>query len=443
VSVQLSKGQLLAFSLPCLPVAALGLPVVVHLPPHYAGTLGLEIGLVGLIFFVVRLLDVPLDPVFGLLMDRARGRWGRFRPWMAGGALVLIAGVIAVFFARPGLSPALAFAGLLVMYLGYSAVVVSHTSWGAVLSDEYHERSRIFGWWMAFNMVGMLAILTVPPLTALFFDASSTAGIHAMGWVIALLLIPTILATLLTVPERGSRTIGHQGHGWSAMKAAIAKPLVFRILAIDLFANLGPGIAGALLLFFFSAARGYPPAQASALLIPYFLSGLAAAPLWMRLARATSKHHAILWAIGIYIVCQSGTLFIPRGNFPLACAGMALAGIPYVAPAFLLRAMLADVSDAETLATGAEQTGLYYALLTAVQKLGYAIPVGLVYPLLGLVGFDAALGPANSPAAINALIFLFIVPPVACAALAAFILRGWPIDATTQANTAAALASRT
>ncbi|WP_274603641.1 MFS transporter [Polymorphobacter multimanifer] len=433
---------MLAFSAPCLPLAAVGLPVVVHLPPYYAGSLGLDIGVVGLIFFIVRIIDVPLDPILGVLIDRSKSRLGRFRPWLGGGAMILFAGVLAVFFAQPGISGPMAFAGLMLMYVGYSVVLVSHMAWGAVLSDDYHERSRIFGWWMAFNMVGMLAILAVPPASAALFGADRATGIQTMGIIIAAALVPTIILNIVAVPERLSRSDAGHAHGWREMVDAFRMPLLRRLLIVDLLANLAPGIAGALLLFFFEAARGYTPAQASLLLIPYFVAGLVAAPFWMALARRTSKHRAILWAVGLYMICQSGTLFIPRDDMALASLGMALAGIPYVAPAFLLRAMLADYSDAETLRSGKEQTGLFYALLTAVQKLGYAIPVGLTYPLLGLIGFDPSLGTANSENAITALTFLFIVPPVLIAGIGGLIIRGWPITAETQARNAEALAAR-
>ena len=120
---------------------------------------------------------------------------------------------------------------------------------------------------------------------------------------------------------------------------------------------------------------------------------------------------------------------------------MILAGIPAVAPAFLLRAMLADVSDAETLRSGQEKTGLFYAALAAVQKLGYAIPVGLSYAILGLVGFVPRLGADNTPGAINGLLVLFIVPPILMSLIAAWVVHGWPIDAETQARNAKAIAA--
>jgi Na+/melibiose symporter-like transporter len=58
----------------------------------------------------------------------------------------------------------LALAGLLTLYVGFSAAQVSHTSWGQALSTDYHERSRIFGWWQAANMLALISLLAVPPL---------------------------------------------------------------------------------------------------------------------------------------------------------------------------------------------------------------------------------------------------------------------------------------
>jgi len=444
----MGRARLAAFVAPCLPVAAIGLPLVVHLPPYYASVLGLEIGTVGLLFFLVRLIDVPIDPLLGLAMDRTRAQGGRFRLWLLGGGLLLSAGVLAVFLAPPGLTPLRAFAGLMLMYLGYSVVQVAHTAWGAVLSDDYHERSRIFGCWQAANMVGMLGILAVPPLAASAFGSGQASGVQAMGWVIVLLLLPALLWALRAVPERGvrgergDRPERHGAAGWAAVLAMVRLPPMRRLLVVDLLANLGPGLAGALLIFFLVAARGFSVTQASALLLFYFLAGLIAAPFWMRLARRTSKHRTIMVALLVYALSQAGTLLIPSGEFVAAALMMMLAGTPYVAPVFLLRAILADLSDAETLLSGTEHTGLFYSALVGVQKLGYALPVGLSYPLLGLIGFEAAAGAGNAPAAVSALTALFVVPPVLFGLAGAWLMRGWPIDARQHAQTAAALRQR-
>src|SRR5205085_1154491 len=52
-----SSPTLLAFAAPCLPMAALGLPLVVHLPTYYSQVVGFPLGTVALVFLLVRLLD--------------------------------------------------------------------------------------------------------------------------------------------------------------------------------------------------------------------------------------------------------------------------------------------------------------------------------------------------------------------------------------------------
>lgn len=436
--LKIKRGTLAAFAAPCLPIAANGLPVVVYLPPYYASTLGLDLAVVGFIFFFVRFVDVPLDPIIGHMVDRTDTRFGRFRPWMAGGALVMMIGLYMVFMAVPGITPFRAFAGLLIMYLGYSALLVAHTAWGAVMSDDYHERSRIFGWWQASNLLGLFLILGVPPLAQKLAGSDDRSiGIHAMGWTIIAVLPLAVAWCLWRVKER-ARLGGEHPH-ISDILEIIKIPLLRRVLLADLFASLAPGMTGALFLFFFEAARGYSAATASLLLLFYFAAGLLSAPLWVIIARRYSKHRALMGSLIAYCVLQTAIILIPANNFAIAAFGMVLAGIPAVAPAFLLRAMLADVSDAETLRTGKEKTGLFYAALTAIQKLGYAIPVGLSYAILGAVGFVPKLGAANTPDAINGLLLLFVVPPVVMALIAVAIVRGWPIDADAQARNAKAL----
>ena len=436
--MKLPRRLLAAYVAPCLPIAAAGLPLVVYLPPYYAGTLGLSLSAVGMIFLIARAIDIPLDPVIGHLIDRTRGRFGRFRPWFAGGTLVFMAGCYALFMATPGISFFGALAALVLFYLGYSALYLSHTAWGATLSDDYHERSRVFGWWQAANMIGMLLVLTLPPLVLRVTPGSGAAGgIHAMGWAIIAALPLGAAAILLRVPERAA--LGEARHALIDIVRVFELRLLRRLLLIDLLSNLAPGISGALFLFFFEAARGYPPAQASLLLLVYFVAGLLCAPFWIWLARRSSKHRAASWAMLYFAVTQAIIILLPAGNFGIAALLMALAGAPFTAPPSLLRAMLADASDAETLRTGEEKTGLFYAALTATQKLGYAIPVGLAYPVLGAIGFRATLGTGNTPDAILGLTLLFIVPPVVIALWAAWLTWRWPHDADAHARVAAAL----
>lgn len=69
----------------------------------YTDIFGIPAGFVGTMFLVARALDAISDPCMGLLADRTRSRWGKFRPWVLFGALPF--GIVCVLaYSTPDLS---------------------------------------------------------------------------------------------------------------------------------------------------------------------------------------------------------------------------------------------------------------------------------------------------------------------------------------------------
>ena len=426
--MSVSVPRLAAFASPALPLAAIGLPFTVHLPPYYAGELGLGLATVGFIFFLVRAIDLPLDPLLGLWIDRTRTPIGRFRPWFIAGAATLVVGSYLVFMAPQGVSPMAAFWSVMLLYAGLSMFQVAHQSWAATLTEEYHGRSRVFGWLQATGVLGMVLVLSLPPIAAgITGDATPAAGVHAMGW-FTIVLLP--LAVLLTFASTGEpHRPGTRHHvRLGDMRTVATNPLMRRLLAADVLSGVAPGIAGAMFIFVFEHRLGFGAAQASLLLLVYFIAGLLAAPLWMRLAVRLGKHRAAALAGVFYCLTQPSIIILPAGNWWAVLVGMAVAGIPYAAFPFLMRAMLADVIDADRLATGADQTGLYSAVLTTATKLSYAVPIGAIYPYLAWIGFNGAAGAANTPAALDGMAYMFAFAPVLFMGSAALVAWRWPHD---------------
>ena len=429
-----SLATLLAYASPSLPLAGLGLPLVVHLPTYYSRDIGLPLEAVGYAFLLVRLIDVLFDPLIGWAMDRTRTPLGRFRPWLIAATPVLMLAAAMLFFARPGAGLSYLWFWLLVGYLGFSMGSLSQTAWGAVLSPDYNERSRIYGFWQAGNVVGMLLILALPPL----LDLSPAATVRYMGWFIIVLMPLTVLLASWRVGEPIEAS-AHQG-GLKEYLALFRFPAVRNLLLADLLLGWAPAITAALFFFYFDQIKGVPQQQAQLYLLVYFVSGLIGAPLWAWLAHKIGKHRALAVVCAVIVASLLILMAVPFSSRPLGIGIMLLGGLPFSGGALLLRAMLADVGDEVRLVGGADRTGLLYSIFTGTRKIADMLAI-LTFVILARLGFEASAA-GNSQQSLMGLQLLFVGLPSVIAVLAAFVVLRYPLDARRHAEIRAALERR-
>src|SRR5262249_36975280 len=147
----LSLLGVLAFACSYMPFAALQLSVAVQLPPFFATQLGLGLA-AGAAFGIVRLIDIPVDPALGLLIDKTRTPIGRYRPWMIAGAPILMLALYMLYQAPQGVPEGYLVVWLLVVYLGMSMQLVAGNAWASTLAPNYKARSRIFGAMLAMGV---------------------------------------------------------------------------------------------------------------------------------------------------------------------------------------------------------------------------------------------------------------------------------------------------
>ena len=421
-----SNWTLAAFAASCLPYAALGLPVYVTLPEFYASHVGVPLAAVSLVFLIVRLADIVVDPFLGMVIDRTSTKWGRYRVWMAAGAPILMGSVAMLFFAREGASALYLTAWLVVMYLGYSISLLSQMSWASVLSPDYDQRSRIYGWWQVANIIGVLAVLAIPAIVQGVMGGTYIDAVRAQGWFIIGLLPVALFFTLRFTPEPLNAAPPPHG-GVRATLELIAKPVLRRLLISDLLLGCARGLIGVLFFYFFEQARGFDREQTSIMLLVYFVAGLVGAPIWAVLATRIGKHMSLAVASVFFAVSfAAATLLVPPGAFGLALGAIFFTGLAFGSGDLLLRAMMADASDVVRLEDNADKTGLLFSILNATSKLGYAFSVG-AFAVLGWMGFQAEAGAVNSPQVIAGLSWLFIAVPAVLLFLTAWVVRLYPL----------------
>lgn len=423
----------LTFSLASLPTASLWLAISIYLPRHFATHLGLSLTMVGAAFATVRLLDVGVDPLLGLAMDRTRTRLGRYRVWMIAGAPVLMASVAALFLAPAGISSAYLVGWLLVLYLGTSLLTLSYAAWGSTLATDYHGRSRLFGLAAPVGVVGSLTILMIPSLakTAGHTDAEA---VRAMGWFI-IVLTPIVVALVAwRTPERITPDAHGQEVDLREFARLLARPALLRLFLSQMSLTMGPGWLSALYLFFATDALGFTIAQASGLLVAGVLGGAAGGPAFARLSRRIGKHRTLMGATVAYGLGLSAFLLVPHGAVWAAALVMLFLGCAQTGFGLMTQAMMADVGDEVRLDLGRERMGLLYSLITLATKLAGALAIGLTYPLLAAIGFQAADGAVNPPSAILGLKLAYLVGPSFFVLLGGACFIGWRLDAARHAD---------
>ncbi len=426
---------LVAYGLPALPAAAFGLPLLLYLPTFYAVDLGLGFTLVGGVILVARLLDVVVDPLIGWASDRFGTRHGRRRPWLiASLPLVLLA---AEFLFRPsgpvsaGSFLFWAFAG----YLGWSLMTIPHQAWGAELSGDYAERNRVMAAREIFGLVGIVLAAAIPTLLGLLGlddPGRSEAGesLHALAWLVTVLLPLTGLLLVATVPEPARVAAAATVAEWRAGLRLLAGNLPFRRLLVSyLFNGVANGLPATLIVLYVTHVLRLE-AYLGLFLMAYFAAGIVGMPLWLKMARRHGKHRT--WGMAMIFTCFAFALrpLLGPGDFYGYLAVCLTTGLAFGADLVLPASMQADVVDVDTASGGDQRTGLYFALWAMATKLALALAVGIAFPLLDLL--DVQVDGSNLEATRIGLGMLYAALPIAFKMVAIVLMWNFPLDEATQ-----------
>jgi glycoside/pentoside/hexuronide:cation symporter, GPH family len=432
----LSTARLAAFAAPCVPIAALGVPITLYVPQFYAGPMGLGLGTVGAIFMLARLWDGISDPLMGWISDRFPSRWGRRRHWVAIATPIVCLAAWFLFLPQAPVSPGYLLGWLFVLYLGWTMLTIPHMSWGAELSGEYHQRSRIHAFREAGEIIGVPLLLAAPALIEQFGGQDLEAHrVAAMG-LFVIVLLPVAVAVNLRFVQEVAAPPQPKLPLRQAITALVGnRPLRTLVLA-DAISGASGAAVGALFLYVATEVWGLGHA-ASLLMLVYFFAGLGFVPLVVRASYRFGKHRTLIGCCAFYVVTPPLSLLVPHGNFAAAAGLMVLLGVNVGGAGVLFRSIMADVADVDELATGQKRTGLLYAFMALTRKGSSAVAVGLTFWALQFVAFQPS--GQNEPAAVGGLAMLFAALPMICNAAVIALMWRFPIGPAKQAEVREAL----
>ncbi|WP_051609371.1 MFS transporter [Fodinicurvata fenggangensis] len=424
---RLPAAVLAAYGLPGLPLAALQFPLFIHLPAYYAQDLGLGLTAVGAVLLIARLWDVVTDPLIGLLSDRTPGRFGRRKPWLLLGTPLLLLAAWQLLVPGPDVGWGHLLVWTLAIYLAGTLITLPYQAWGAELSPNYNERSRISSAREIFVVLGTLLAAGLP---ALFGNTAEEAlKLITLGLFVTLPL--AIAACLVFVPD--AEILRRSALTWRQGLQALRDNAPFRrLIAAYLLNGIANGLPATLFVIFVTRYLQLPQDPwVGILLFTYFFCGIAAVPAWLKLSYRFGKHRvwagAMIWACLVFATVP----LLGPGDVWGFFAICVLTGVSLGADLVLPASMQADVVDQDTLQTGERRAGLYFALWGMVTKLALALAVGLSFPLLDLAGFrDQAEG--QDALARFALAGLYALVPIAFKIPAIALIARFQITAAEQ-----------
>jgi Na+/melibiose symporter-like transporter len=424
----LSFWTMLTFTVANLPIVAQAIALLIFLPRYFASHLHVSLVAIGTAFAVVRLIDIGVDPLLGILMDRTRTSLGRYRIWLLAGIPILMVSVWRLYFAPVGIGMGYLVGWLLVLYLATSILTLAYAAWGANLATAYHERTRLGAIAQPVAVAAGMIILFLPALSK-GLGGTDAQGVQAMGLFIIVAAPLAIGFTVWRTPER----IAPQAPGLAFTArdywALITRPAVLRLSFAAMALSLGPGWQGALYLFFANEILGFTIPAAAGLVAASLIGGAIGAPLFALLSRRIGKHRALMVATTSYSVGMFSFLLVHDGNVPVGALVLGFLGFAQAGYLIMMAAMMADVGDEVRLEQGKERMGLLYSLVTGATKIAGALAFGLSYPLLAMLGFRPGEGAANSHQALLGLELAYYIGPVFFVMLGGFCFIGWRLTA--------------
>lgn len=440
---RVTATSLFGYALPGLPIAAMGLPLAVHLPPYYAQEIGMGYAIAGTVFLLPRFLDIFIDPVMGVLSDRFHTRWGRRKPWIAMSVPILVLAAVLVFMPAVGTTWPVAVLSLILLFVGWTMLTITHLAWGGELTGDYHERSRVTAAREAAYIIGMIAVLVLPVLIqqygdAMGFGTGRGAQVEAMGWFVILTLPLCVAVAALITPEREVPPPPHIPLKVALAAIATNKPLRY-VLFSDLIAGLSTGTVATLFLIMATVGLELGP-QANILLLIYFAMGVVLIPPMVWVSRKLGKHQTLAYSSLVNAILIPCILLLPKGEFWPAAVLWTFFGANMAVGPFLFRAIMADVADHDHVETGQARAGVYFALLALTNKAGYSLAIGLTFWTLALIGFQPTA--PNTPEAISAMMWLYILPPTIVSALIAVVMWRFPLGEERQRELRAIIEAR-
>jgi glycoside/pentoside/hexuronide:cation symporter, GPH family len=378
-------------------------------------SLGLSAFWLGVILIIPRLWDAVSDPIIGHFSDNVRTRWGRRRPFLLVGGILVAVFFVLMWWIPKGDMVRVWFpteAGYQAFQLGYillslllfftacTVFEIPHGALGMEMTSDHHERTRLFS---AKSFVGNLFAMSTPWLFALanmeFFKGpggNEADGMRYVSLLVAAILIPLSFWWFFSLREPGFKRVVKQEKTpfWKDMKHA-AGNRNFILLTLTIF-TLAMGfnfvnLLGSYIPIFY-VFGGDKVAGAYLLGINgtvWAVTGLLAVFPLNWISPKLGKRKTLILAISLMALAQLSKIVCYNPNYPyLIIIPTMLLSTGMLFFFTLGASMVGDICDEDDLKTGQRTEGSFYSIFWWFIKMGTALASFVAGALIVFTMFD-------------------------------------------------------
>ncbi|MBK5253443.1 MAG: melibiose:sodium transporter MelB [Peptostreptococcaceae bacterium] len=385
---------------------------------YYNTVLGVSATFIGVLFMVARVFDAINDPFMGVIVEKTRTRFGKFRPWLMIGTLVNALVLYAMYSVPSGLEGNSLLVYISVAYIlwGTTYTIMDIPYWSMIpaITEPGKDRENIsviarscagFG----FAVATSLTLVVVPVLGG----GDERLGFSRVALFICIMFIITIGVTIKNVKEKFN--IKEKAATVKDMFVALfhndqAMVVVIAIIVFNASLYLTNQVAiyffrydiGNVALFGLFATVGGAVQILSMVSLPLIRKKFECKKILIGAIITTLVGYAMLFILGILNI----------QNIILLCLAAAVIFFGFGMATVLTTIFLADTVDYGEWKNGQRNESVVFSLQTFVVKLASAISVLIAGVGLDLIKLDqdAAVQTAST---LGGLRFIMIIIPMA------------------------------
>jgi GPH family glycoside/pentoside/hexuronide:cation symporter len=417
--------------------------MVVFQLAFYTDTFGITAAEAGTLLIVARVWDAIFDPVMGIVSDRTRTRWGKFRPWILWTAVPFgVMGFLTFTTPHFGAHGKLIYAYLtyIVLMMVYSANNLPYSALSGVMTGDMGERTSLSSFRFVFAMSATVVVQGLGlPMVKFFGGGNDALGYQTTIGIFSALAVIFFFVTFASTRERIAPAPDQQTSVRQDFVDLTKNPpwITMFVLTIVLFVTLA--LRGGTVLYYWKYYVGrenlfslFNVLGTGATIVGVIFSK----PLAVRYG----KRNLFIGGLAFTVLFTAGFVVLPPGAIEVMIGMEMLRQFAYGFTIPLLWAMMADVADFSEWKNHRRATGVVFSAIVFGLKAGLGVGGALGGYILA--GYGYVPNAAQTPQALEGIRLMMSLFPALGFALCLLCLFFYRIDLGLENRLAAELAQR-